>query len=117
MTRGGASSSPTAAAGLYAYHQHLRKQIEAREQAGEFLGEPGEVITALLVVWRVERVATANGPVQRHFLRDELGRTATWDASDQTLQRGQGNFEVVVAENTRADGRPVTVLARCKATT
>jgi hypothetical protein len=107
---------PTAAAGLYAYHQHLRSQIEARERAGDFLGEPGEVITALLVVRRVERAATSTGPVQRHFLRDELGRIAIWDASDQTLQRGRGNFEVVVAENTQADGRPITVLARCKAT-
>lgn len=47
---------PTAAAGVYAYHQHLRRQIEARERDGEFLGEPGEVITATLTVRRVERV-------------------------------------------------------------
>ena len=46
---------PTAAAGIYAYHQYLRRQIEARERAGEFLGEPGEVITGWLTVRRVER--------------------------------------------------------------
>ena len=73
---------PTAAAGIFAYHQHLRKQIEAREKAGDYLGEPGEVITASLVVRRVERVATAGGPIQRHFLRDELGRIAVWDARE-----------------------------------
>lgn len=107
---------PTAAAGLYSYHQHLRRQIEARECAGEFLGEPGEVITATLTVRRVERVATAGGPVHRHYLKDELGRNAIWDAPDQPLQRGRGSFEVVVAENARVDARPVTVLARCEAT-
>ena len=108
---------PTAAAGVYAYHQHLRRQIDAREKPGEYLGEPGEVITASLMVRRVVRVATAAGPVQRHFLRDELGRIALWDARDQTLRRGQGTFEVVVAQNSRLDDRPVTVLARCKTTT
>ncbi len=107
---------PTAAAGVHAYHQHLRRQIAAREKAGEYLGEPGEVITASLKVRHVERVATSGGPLQRHFLRDELGRIAIWDTSDQKLQRVRGSFEVVVAENTRFDGRPVTVLARCEAT-
>lgn len=53
---------PTAAAGVYAYHQHLRRQIDARERAGEFLGEPGDVIAGSFVVRRVERVATAEGP-------------------------------------------------------
>ena len=106
---------PTAAACIFAYHQHLRRQIEAREKAGAYLGEPGEVITAPLVVRRVERVATAGGPIQRHFLRDELGRIAVWDAPGQTLQRVRGSFEVVVGQNMRVDGRPVTVLARCKA--
>lgn len=104
---------PTAAAGIYAYHQHLRRQIDAREQAGEFLGEPGEVITASLTVRRVERVATPGGPVRRHFLRDELGRIAIWDAQTQALPRSSSSLEVVVAEHTRIDGRPVTVLARC----
>ena len=50
---------PTAAASVYAYHQHLRRQIKAREQAGEFLGELGEVVATSLMVRRVERVATA----------------------------------------------------------
>jgi len=104
---------PTAAAGIYAYHQHLRRQIEAREQSGEYLGEPGEVITASLIVRRVERVATTGGPVQRHFLRDELGRIAIWDARRETLPRGSSSFDVVVAEQARIDGRPITVLARC----
>ena len=104
---------PTAAAGIYAYHQHLRRQIEAREKAGAYLGEPGDVITASLMVRRVERVATPGGPMQRHFLRDELGRIAVWDGRDQTLPRGPGSTEVVVAEHARIDGRPVTVLARC----
>ena len=107
---------PTAAAGVYAYHQHLRRQIEARRRAGEFLGEPGEVITTSLTIRRVERVATADGPMQRHYLRDELGRIAIWDRADQMLQRGSGNFEVVVAENAWVDGRPVTFLAGCIAT-
>jgi hypothetical protein len=107
---------PTAAAGIFAYHRHLRRQIEAREKAGEYLGEPGEVLTASLVLRRVERVATAGGPVERHFLRDQLGRVALWDARAQALQRARGSFEVVVAENRHVDGRPVTVLARCKAT-
>lgn len=104
---------PTAAAGIYAYHQHLRRQIAAREQAGEFLGEPGEVITASLTVRRVERVATRSGPVQRHFLSDELGRMVVWDARSQTLSGRPSRLEVVVAEQARIDGRPVTVLARC----
>jgi hypothetical protein len=105
---------PTAAAGIFAYHQHLRRQIEAREKAGEYLGEPGEVIIASLVVRRVERVATRSGPVQRHFLRDELGRSAIWDSGNQMLPRSPGILEVVVAEQARIDGRPVTVLAGCK---
>jgi hypothetical protein len=104
---------PTAAAGIYAYHQHLRRQIEAREKAGEYLGEPGEVITASLIVRRVERVATPGGPVQRHFLRDELGRIAVWDGQNQTPACTANNLEIVVAEHARIDGRPVTVLARC----
>jgi hypothetical protein len=107
---------PTAAAGIFAYHQHLRRQIEAREKAGDYLADPGEVVTASLVLRRVERIATAGGPVQRHFLKDELGRIAVWDARAQTLQRARGSFEVVVAENRHVDGRPVTVLALCKAT-
>src|SRR5205807_725889 len=104
---------PTAAAGIYAYHQHLRRQIEAREKAGEYLGEQGEVITASLKVRGVERVATPGGPVQRHFLRDELGRNAVWDAPNQTLPRSSHSLEVVIAEHARIDGRPVTVLAQC----
>jgi len=107
---------PTAAAGIYAFHQHLRRQIEAREKAGQYLGEPGEVTTASLIVQRVERTATPAGPVQRHFLRDGLGRRAVWDAPDQVLERLRGSFEVVVAENAQVDGRSVTVLARCEAT-
>ena len=104
---------PTAAAGIYAYHQHLRRQIEARERAGEFLGEPGEVITGWLTVRRVERVATDGGSVHRHFLRDELGRIAIWDSQNLTLPRSRSILEAVVAEQTRIDRRPVTVLARC----
>ncbi len=104
---------PTAAAGVYAYHQHLRRQIEAREQASDFLGEPGEVITAALVVRRVERIATPGGPMHRHFLRDELGRIAIWDSPSQPLPCASNNLEIVVAEHARIDGRPVTVLARC----
>ena len=104
---------PTAAAGIYAYHQHLRRQIEARERADEFLGEPGEMITASFVVRRVERVATAGGPVDRHFLRDELGRIAVWDSQNQILPRCSNRLEVVVAEQARIDDRPITVLARC----
>jgi hypothetical protein len=104
---------PTAAAGIYAYHHHLRRQIEARERSGEFLGEPGEMITASFVVRRVERVATAGGPVHRHFLRDELGRISVWDSQNQTLPRCSNRLEVVVAEQTRLDDRPITVLARC----
>jgi hypothetical protein len=108
---------PTAAAGIYAYHQHLRRQIEERKRVGEYLGEPGEIIVASLMVCRVERAATPTGPVQRHFFRDELGRTAVWDSPDQALECGRASFEVVVAEDARFDGRPVTVLARCKSTT
>jgi hypothetical protein len=104
---------PTAAAGIYAYHQHLRRQIEAREKAGEYLGEQGEVITASLKVRGVERVATPGGPVQRHFLSDELGRIAIWDAPNRTLPRSSHSLEVVIAEHARIEGRPVTVLARC----
>jgi hypothetical protein len=108
---------PTAAAGVYAYHQHLPRQIEEIKKAGEYLGEPGEVIVASPTVRRVEPGATPMGTVQRYFLRDELGRTAVWDSPDQALECGRASFQVVVAENARFDGRPVTVLAVCKSTT
>jgi len=108
---------PTAAAGVYAYHQHVRRQIDERKRAGEYLGEPGEVIVTSLMLRRVERTATSTGPVQRHFFRDELDRAAVWDSPGQALECGRASFEVVVADNARLDGRPVTVLARCKATT
>jgi hypothetical protein len=104
---------PTAAAGIYAYHQHLRRQIDARKEAGEYLGEPGEVVAASLVVRRVVRVATPAGSMQRHFLSDELGRIAIWDSENETLPRERSSTEVVVADHTRMDGRAVTVLARC----
>jgi hypothetical protein len=104
---------PTVAAGVYAYHQHLRRQIDAREKAGEYLGEPGKIITASLMLRRVERVATPAGPMQRHFLRDELGRAAIWDSQNQALAPGPSRLEVIVAEHARIDGRPVTVLGRC----
>ena len=54
--------------------------------------------------------------MQRYFFKDELGRMAIWDAPDQTVQRPRGSFEVVIAQNARLDGRPVTVLDGCKAT-
>ena len=108
---------PTAAASVYAYHQHLRRRIDKRKRAGEYLGEPGEVIVATLTLRHVERAAASTGPVQRHFFRDGLDRIAVWDSPAQALECGRASFEVVVAENARFDGQPVTVLARCKATT
>jgi hypothetical protein len=65
---------------------------------------------------RVERAATPTGPVQRHFFRDKVGRIAVWDSPGQRLECGRASFEVVIAENARFDGRPVTVLAGCRAT-
>ena len=106
---------PTAAAGVYAYHQHLRRQIEARKKAGGSSASPER--SSRLPSWSGALSACyRRGPVHRHFLRDELGRIAIWDALDQTRLRGPGSFEVVVGELARPDGRPVTVLARCKAT-
>jgi hypothetical protein len=106
---------PTAAAGVYAYHRHLRRQIAAREKAGEYIGAPGEVTTAMLTVRRVERVATSSGPVHRHVMCDQLGRLAIWDTAEQPLSIGPHRLRVAVSAHQRVDRRPATIVERCEA--
>jgi hypothetical protein len=105
---------PTAGAIIYAYHQHLRRQIAARKKAGEHIGEPGETIVASLTVRRVDRIATPDGPVHRHFLTDRLGRRAIWDADEERLSVGARLAQAIVVAHTAADGRPVTILDHCE---
>lgn len=105
---------PTAAAAIYAFHRHLRRQIAARKTAGEHIGAPGDTVHATFTVARVERAATCSGPVRRHFLRDDLGRRAIWDGAEQKLTTGQHRLEVSVASHGELRGQPITILARCQ---
>jgi hypothetical protein len=99
---------------IYAFHQDLRRRIAARRKAGEHIGTPGEHVTAPLIVRRVERVATSDGPVHRHFLTDQLGRRAIWDAAEVQLSAGDHCLQAIVLAHRDADGRPVTILDRCE---
>jgi len=107
---------PTAAAAVYAYHQRLRRQIMARKKAGEQIARPGQSVTASFRVLRVERIATADGPLWRHYLRDELGRRALWDSPKAPLRRGVQRLRVTVDRHAQArGGRPITILSSCDA--
>jgi hypothetical protein len=107
---------PTAAAAVYAYHQHLRRQLMARKRTGEHIGRPGDSLTASFRVLRSERVSTPDGPVWRHYLRDELGRRAVWDSPDATLPARVQRLQVTVGRHTQARGRrPLTILSSCDA--
>jgi hypothetical protein len=106
---------PTAAAGVYTYHHYLRRQSAARQRAGEHIGRPNESLTASFNVCRVDRVATPNGPVWRHYLRDQLGRLAVWDADEVGLRPGVQRLRVASARHVRANGRAITILSDCDA--
>lgn len=105
---------PTAAAGIYAYHQHLRRQIAARKKAGEHIAEPGRTASMTLTVEQVTRAATRNGPVHRHLLHDDLGRRAIWDSIDRPLEPGPHLVEITVAAHGELHGRPITHIKRCQ---
>jgi hypothetical protein len=105
---------PTAAAAIYAYHQHLRRVIAARKKAGGHIAAPGTSLTASLTVQSVERIATPRGPIRRHHLTDELARRALWDSPAAELPAGTHRFEITVGAD-QDDGHPVTVLTRCVA--
>jgi hypothetical protein len=105
---------PTAAALIYVYHQELRRLIAGRAKMGDHLGEPDERVSAALTVRRVERVATAHGPAYRHFMTDQLGRHAIWDAIDEQLPTGTHRLRAAVAAHDQAHGRPVTILENCR---
>jgi hypothetical protein len=103
---------PTAAAAIYAYHQHLRRLIAARKKAGRHIGAPGTTLAVVLTVERIERIATATGPVRRHFLSDDLGRQAIWDSSDAELPLGSQRLQITIDESADED-RASTVLRLC----
>jgi hypothetical protein len=104
---------PTAAAAIYAFHQELRQRIAVRAKAGEHIGTPGQCVTAQLTVRRVERAATPHGPVYRHFLIDDLGRQAIWDAVEEQLPLDTQRVQATVGAHAEERGRPVTILADC----
>jgi hypothetical protein len=105
---------PTAAAAIYAYHQHLRRVIAARKKAGGHIAAPGDSLAAILTVQSVERIATPGGPVHRHHLTDDLGRRAFWDNPAGELPTGTQRFEITIGAH-QDDGHPVTVLKHCVA--
>lgn len=106
---------PTAAAAIYAFHQHLRRRIAARKKAGAHLGESGDRLTTVLSVESVERIATPSGPFHRHFLTDHLGRHALWDSPVMKLSPGTHRLQVTIDEHQDGD-HPVTVLKHCAST-
>jgi hypothetical protein len=103
-----------AAAAVHSYHTELRRQIAARKQYGEHIGKPGDAVSGSFQVRRVARIATAAGPVQRHSLRDELGRAAIWDSPDRTLPVGRHRLRATVAGHVAAHDRPLTILSNCE---
>ena len=103
---------PTAAAAIYAYHQHLRRLIAARKKAGRHIGAPGATLVVVLTVQRIERIATATGPMRRHFLSDDLGRQAIWDSRDAELPLGSQRLQITIGEDAGED-RALTVLRLC----
>jgi hypothetical protein len=103
----------TAAAAVHSYHGELRRQIAARQRLGEHIGGPGETVTASFRLRRATRVATAAGPVNRHFLVDEFGRLAMWDSRERVLAPGHHRVRVTVARHVHVGERPLTILSSC----